>query len=54
MPKFIITETTRYIIEGDNLEDARYKWHYGLIIGNREDVTEYLDGSTTYTQEGEE
>lgn len=54
MPKFIITEVTRYEVEADSMEELRKDWHEA---GGESAKYEYeiLDGSTTFApiQEGE-
>jgi|Laugrefabdmm15dn_1035133.scaffolds.fasta_scaffold97951_2 hypothetical protein len=54
MPKFTITEVTRYQVEADSMEELREDWHEA---GGESAKYEYeiLDGSTTFApiQEGE-
>jgi hypothetical protein len=49
MPLFIITQTDRYEIEADNLEEAQIYWRNELLTGFS-DESEFLDGSTIYEE----
>ena len=49
MPKFIITQTDRYEIEADSIEEAQIYWRNELLTGISSE-NELLDGSTTYEE----
>jgi hypothetical protein len=48
MEKFIITETNRWLVEANSLEDAQYVFRMARVNGHEPENAEYLDGSTTY------
>jgi hypothetical protein len=54
MPKFIITEVTRYEVEADSIQELREDWQIAGLDGAKYEYV-ILDGSTTYApiQEGE-
>jgi len=54
MPKFIITQTDRYEVEAETLEEVQENWRNELLTGI-EIESEYIDGSTKYEEvkEGE-
>ena len=49
MPKFIITQTERYEIEADSVEEAQIYWRNELLTGISSE-NELIDGSTTYEE----
>lgn len=51
MAKFIITQTDRYLVEADTIEQARDYWRNQLLSDIEFGEEEYLDGSTTYEEE---
>jgi len=53
MPKFIITQTDRYEVEAETLEEVQENWRNELLTGI-EIESEYIDGSTTYEEVKEE
>jgi len=52
MPKFVITQTDRYEIEADTMEEAQLYWRNELLTGISSE-TEFVDGSTTYEEREE-
>jgi hypothetical protein len=53
MPKFIITQTDRYEIEAESIEQARENWRKQLLSDLTFGAEEYLDGLTTYEEKEE-
>jgi|LakMenE01Jun11ns_1017448.scaffolds.fasta_scaffold6944571_1 hypothetical protein len=51
MAKFIITQTDKYLVEADTIEQARENWRNQLLSGITFGEDEYIDGSTTYEYE---
>lgn len=51
MPKFIVTQTDRYLIEAETIEEAQLLWRNELLTGISDEISEFLDGSTTYKEE---
>jgi hypothetical protein len=49
MPKFIITQTDRYVIEANTIEEAQEDYKRNLVDGSLADY-DFLDGSTTYEE----
>ena len=49
MPKFIITQTDRYEIEAETMEEAQFYWKNELLTGISIQ-NEFLEGSTTYEE----
>ena len=47
MAKFIVTQTDRYEIEAENLEDAQIYWRNELLTGISSG-NEFIDGSSVY------
>ena len=54
MPKFTITEVTRYQVEADSMDELQEDWKIAGVDGAKYEY-EILDGSTTFApvQEGE-
>ena len=52
MPKFIITQTDRYEIEAETIEEAQADWRRNVVDGSLDDY-DFLDGSTTYEEKGD-
>jgi hypothetical protein len=50
MPKYIISELSRYELEAETMEEAQKEFRAYLTDGYPSDNLEYLDGSTTYTE----
>jgi len=51
MAKFIITQTDRYLVEADTIEQAQEDWRNELLTGITLSDYEYIDGSTSYEEE---
>ena len=53
MPKFVITQIDRYLVEADSVEQVEAEWRARMLAGIEpsDDYCEYLDGSTTYEEE---
>jgi len=49
MPKFIITQTDRYEVEAETMEEAELYWRNELLTGISSE-TEFIDGSTKYEE----
>lgn len=50
MAKFIITQTDRYLIEANSLEEAQDKWREDLLMEHF-DHYDFIDSTTTYEEE---
>jgi hypothetical protein len=56
MPKFIVRQIDRYEVEAKTIQEAQARWRNEMLVGEtigEERYVEYIDGSTTYEEKGQ-